>query len=197
MRVATKGGIKALRGRGDTKSIELSDEECGWSFLPRKFPTRNFLGGEKVAGSKQPIDLLLAKGKKHLTKKEIEKRKSQEVKAANDKVEAPSYLPENLKKEFNRIAEELINIKIMSNLDVEALARFIIAEYQYQKVVKKAIKMSPENDKYFDMLLMQEKLFKMARQAAGDLGLTISSRCKLVVPTKEEEKPKNKFQKFM
>lgn len=150
-----------------------------------------------MAGSKQPIDLLLAKGKKHLTKKEIEKRKSQEVKAANDKVEAPSYLPENLKKEFNRIAEELINIKIMSNLDVEALARFIIAEYQYQKVVKKAIKMSPENDKYFDMLLMQEKLFKMARQAAGDLGLTISSRCKLVVPTKEEEKPKNKFQKFM
>ncbi|MFR4998465.1 MAG: phage terminase small subunit P27 family [Clostridium paraputrificum] len=150
-----------------------------------------------MAGSKQPIDLLLAKGKKHLTKKEIEKRKSQEVKAANDKVEAPSYLPENLKKEFNRIAEELINIKIMSNLDVEALARFIIAEYQYQKVVKKAIKMSPENDKYFDMLLMQEKLFKMARQAAGDLGLTISSRCKLVVPTKEKEKPKNKFQKFM
>ncbi|MDC4242482.1 phage terminase small subunit P27 family [Clostridium tertium] len=150
-----------------------------------------------MAGSKQPIDLLLAKGKKHLTKNEIEKRKSQEVKAPDDKVEAPSYLPENLKKEFNRIAEELINIKIMSNLDVEALARFIIAEYQYQKVVKKAIKMSPDNDKYFDMLLMQEKLFKMARQAAGDLGLTISSRCKLVVPTQGNDKPKNKFQKFM
>lgn len=150
-----------------------------------------------MAGSKQPIDLLLAKGKKHLTKKEIENRKSQEIKAPNDKVEAPSYLPENLKKEFDRIAEQLINLDIMSNLDVEALARFIIAEYQYQKVVKKAIKMSPDNDKYFEKLLMQEKLFKMARQAAGDLGLTISSRCKLVVPKKSEDKPKNKFQKFM
>jgi len=150
-----------------------------------------------VAGSKEPIDLLLAKGKKHLTKKEIEERKAREVKAPNDKVEAPSYLPENLKKEFNRIAGELVDIEIMSNLDVEALARFVVAEYQYQKVVKKAIKMSPENEKYYDMLLMQEKLFKMARQAAGDLGLTISSRCKLVVPTPGDDKPKNKFQKFM
>lgn len=150
-----------------------------------------------MAGSKQPIDLLIIKGKKNLTKKEIEKRKAQEIKAPSDKIEAPSYLPENLKKEFNRIAEELINIEIMSNLDIEALARFVIAEYQYQKVVKKAIKLSPENDKYFDMLLMQEKLFKMARQAASDLGLTISSRCKLVVPKSGDDKPENKFQKFM
>ncbi len=42
---------------------------------------------------------------------------------------------------------------------------------------------------------MQEKLFKMARAAASDLGLTITSRCKLVVP-KPEEKPKNRFDKY-
>ncbi|SHH06053.1 phage terminase small subunit P27 family [Tepidibacter thalassicus] len=150
-----------------------------------------------MARPRQPTDLLLVKGKKHLTKKEIEERKNTEVKAPADNVESPSYLPKELQEEFNRIAKELINIGIMSNLDCEALARFLIAEYQYQKVVKKAIRMSPENEKYYGLLLMQEKLFKMARQAAGDLGLTISSRCKLVIPKSEDEKPKNKFAKFM
>lgn len=149
-----------------------------------------------MAGPRQPIELLKAKGAKHLTKAEIREREETEIKANSDKIEAPSYLPEKLKIKFNEVANELNDIGIMSNLDCEALARFLIAEFQYQKVVKKAIKMSPENEKYMDLLLMQEKLFKMARQAAGDLGLTISSRCKIVVPKSKEEKPKNKFAKF-
>ncbi|NFM47897.1 phage terminase small subunit P27 family [Clostridium botulinum] len=137
---------------------------------------------------RQPIDLIVAKGKKNLTKKEIEERKSSEVKAPADKIKSPSYLPNNLKKEFKRIAGELIDIGIMSNLDCEALARFIVSEYNYQKITKKLLKTGIDNEKYLDLLLMQEKLFKMCRQSAGDLGLTISSRCKLVVPKKEDKK---------
>ncbi|AUN25449.1 terminase [Clostridium botulinum] len=141
-----------------------------------------------MARPRQPTDLLLVKGTKHLTKKEIVDRKSKEVQAPVDKIEPPSYLPSNLKKEFNRIGEELINIGIMSNLDCEALARFIVSEYNYQKVTKKLLKTGVDNEKYIDLLLMQEKLFKMCRQGAGDLGLTISSRCKLVIPKNEEKK---------
>jgi P27 family predicted phage terminase small subunit len=33
----------------------------------------------------------------------------------------------------------------------------------------------------------QDKLFKQCRSSAMDLGLTISSRCKLVVPKAEED----------
>ncbi|WP_092921300.1 phage terminase small subunit P27 family [Romboutsia hominis] len=150
-----------------------------------------------MARPKQPIALIQAKGKKHLTKAEIEDRKSKEVKANCDKVDPPSYLPKTLKKEFERIAEELKRIDIMSNLDCEALARYIVSEYNYQKVTKKLLKTGVDNDKYFNYLLMQDKLFKQSRQAASDLGLTISSRCKLVIPTKTEEKPVNKFSKFM
>lgn len=150
-----------------------------------------------MARPRQPVDLLLVKGKKHLTKKEAEERKNNEVKANSDKIQPPSYLPNNLKKEFDRIAIELTDIKIMSNLDCEALARFIVSEYNYQKVTKKLLKTGVDNAKYIDLLLMQEKLFKMCRQSASDLGLTISSRCKLVVPKSSEEKPKNKFAKFM
>ena len=142
-----------------------------------------------MSNKRQPINLILAKGNKaHLTKEEIERRKKEEIHAKDDNIQAPSYLTDELKDEFNRIASELKEIGIMSNLDSEALSRFLVSEHQYQKVVRKAIRMSPDNEKYMGLLLMQEKLFKMARQAATDLGLTISSRCKLVLPKVEKKK---------
>ena len=140
-----------------------------------------------MARPKQPIDILIAKGKKNLTKKEIAERRAQEIKAPDNKVEAPSYLPDNIKKEFTRIADELINIGIMSNLDNEALARFVTSEYNYQKITKKLLVLGVDNPAYYDTVLLQEKLFKMTRQAATDLGLTISSRCKLAVPKNEKK----------
>jgi P27 family predicted phage terminase small subunit len=151
----------------------------------------------RIARPREPIDLIIAKGKKNLTKAEIAERRAQEIQAPNNNIQAPSYLPKTLVKEFDRIAAELIEIGIMSNLDSEALARFITSEYNYQKITKKILKFGPDNKEYYDTLLLQEKLFKMVRQSANDLGLTISSRCKLVVPKKQEEVPKNKFNKFM
>nr|WP_208461160.1 phage terminase small subunit P27 family [Clostridium botulinum] len=132
--------------------------------------------------------MLLVKGKKHLTKAEIEDRKSKEVKAPSDKVKAPSYLPADLKKEFNKIAKELKEIGIITNLDIDALARFIIAKKMYLELTKQILE-KPELmivDK--DIVTTQDKLFKQCRVSASDLGLTISSRCKLVVPKKEDKK---------
>ena len=155
------------------------DENIPYDMTLRYFPHENILkGSEKVAGGRQPTELLLLKGKKHLTKEEIEERLNSEIKAKNDKVEAPSYLPDELKEEFYRVANELIEIGIITNLDVEALARFIVSESQYQKVTIKILKSKNINDKYFSLIQLQEKLFKMSRTAANDLGLTISSRCK-------------------
>jgi len=141
-----------------------------------------------LAGPRQPIDLLVLKGKKNLTKKEIEERRAKEVKAPANNIQAPSYLPKKLKEEFTRLAGELTGIKIMTNLDCEALARFITSEYNYQRVTKQLLRVGVDNPAFKDLLINQEKLFKMARQAASDLGLTISSRCKLVVPKQETKK---------
>ncbi len=161
-----------------------------------------------MSGQRQPTELLLLKGKKHLTKKEIEDRKSSEIKAPNDKVEPPSYLTtKKLKDEFNKIADELVDIGIMSNLDVDALARFIFAQKMYQDLTKQLLKMKPiitdekgnvsENPDFSKLLINQDKLFKQCRQAASDLGLTISSRCKLVIPKSgDDDKPQNKFNRF-
>lgn len=53
-----------------------------------------------MAGQRQPTDLILLKGAKHLTKAEIEARKNSEVIAPCDKVKAPAYLLPNQKKHF-------------------------------------------------------------------------------------------------
>jgi len=149
-----------------------------------------------MANPKQPVHLVKINGKKHLTKNEINTRQEQEVKAESDNIKPPDYLPDNLAKKFNEISQQLVDIGIMSNLDCDALARYIVSEYQFQKTAKKAMKMSPENPRYYNLLIMQDKLFKMARGAASDLGLTISSRCKLVVP-KQEEAKETKFKKHI
>lgn len=170
-----------------------------------------------MARPRQPIDLLTYKGKKNLTKQEIEERKASEIKAPADEIRAPSYLPKDLRRDFKRISDELINIGIMSNLDVDALCRYLISRKLYLQVTNELLNRSPivqyektENDSvdgelipgtktveifsnvYADLTLNQDKFFKQCRQAASDLGLTISSRCKLVVP-KKEEKEKTEF----
>ncbi|SEM35105.1 phage terminase, small subunit, putative, P27 family [Mesobacillus persicus] len=168
-----------------------------------------------MAGKKQPLELVLAKGKKHLTKKEIEERKKKEVKAKSDKVKAPKYLPSDLKREFKKISDELVEIGIMSNLDVDALARFLMVQKKYLNIELTLLEMSPTetlqevtedgeiktieviNENYEKLLTMQDKLFKQARSASSDLGLTISSRCKLVVPkAKEDDKPLSKEERL-
>jgi P27 family predicted phage terminase small subunit len=153
-------------------------------------------GGDRMGRPRQPVELVAFKGKKHLTKAEIEERKAQEVKAANDKVEPPSYLREEMKEEFMEIANELLDIGIMTNLDVDALARFLIAKTLYLEVTNKLLEQPELMITEKDIVSTQDKLFKQSRVAATDLGLTISSRCKLVVPKTKEEKPKNKFEKF-
>lgn len=169
--------------------------------------------------AKQPVSLLVLKGNKNLTKKEIEKRKEQEVKVQTDKVKPPSYLPTKLKKEFKKIASELLEIGIMTNLDNDSLARFLMAQKMYIEVTDNLMKIpsvvevpkmvtdefgekvqdgiiKAANPEFSDTLINQDKLFKQCRTAASDLGLTISSRCRLVMPKgKVDDKPKTEAER--
>lgn len=86
--------------------------------------------------NKQPIELVIANGKKHLTKEEINFRRESEVKPITDNIEAPSYLTAKQKKEFNNIANKLIKLKIMGETDIDALARYIISNDLYLNAVK-------------------------------------------------------------
>ena len=164
-----------------------------------------------MARPREPIDLIVAKGRKHLTKQEYEDRKNSEVIAPADNVKAPPFLAKKEREKFDEIAEQLIDLKIMSNLDCDVLARYIRAETEYVKVTKQLgkIKFAPDKksrtteeaqlaERYaqYDYLSkIQNRLMKACNENAKELGLTISSRCKLVIPKEKEEKPDNKFMK--
>ena len=77
------------------------------------------------------------KGKKHLTKAEIEARKNAEVVAPNDKVKPPAYLTPEQKKKFRKLSKELLAIKLIANVDCDALARLLIAQDQYIEITDK------------------------------------------------------------
>lgn len=153
-----------------------------------------------MPGQRQPIELVLAKGNKHLTKKEIEERKSSEVKPIIDDISPPPYLStKKQKEEFNKIANQLMKLKILGETDVDTLARYILSRDLYvnltKQIRKKKILEDPILlDKY---MKNQDRAFRQCDICAKALGLTISSRCRLVVPETKQEVPKeNKFKKF-
>lgn len=152
-----------------------------------------------MAGQRQPIELVLAKGKKNLTKEEIWARRDSEIKPITDNIIAPNYLTKKQKSEFDKYSKQLQKLKIMGETDVDALARYVVSLDLYIKLSKQIAK----KDVYTNPFLLdkylknQDRIYKQCRTSAIDLGLTISSRCKLVVPVaKEEVKKTNKFKKF-
>ena len=177
-----------------------------------------------MAGQRQPTDLVVMKGKKHLTKAEIEARKNAEVVAPNDKVKPPTYLTPELKKKFRKLSKELLEIKLIANVDCDALARLLIAQEQYIEVTTKIRetplmidvpvyedRMNPDTGKYERvqvgtrevvngererLMIIQDRCMKQCRQGASDFGMTVSSRCRLIVPKVKDEKPENKFAKY-
>ncbi len=147
-----------------------------------------------MAGPKQPVDLILAKGRSHLTNEEIETRRSEEVKPpAPKQLRAPKYLTGEAKKEFNAIAKQLLEIGIVSRLDTDALARYVLSQQQYLAATREAMAALKDKDgeKSAGWSLIQDRYFKQARNSAADLGLTVTSRCRLVIPKPPEAVQQN------
>ena len=159
-----------------------------------------------MARPKAPIALLEATGKKHLTKQEKAERAASEVHASADQINPPTYLKITQKRKFLEVADQLISLKIMSNLDCDALARYIQSEEryrQYDRLVGKKMKEVTASEVSAELIGALEKLeglrdkaFKQCRAAAGDLGLTISSRCRIVVPQSEEKPKESKWNQY-
>ena len=162
-----------------------------------------------MAGPRQPIELVMAKGKKNLTQKEIYDRLNSEPRPCTDEIAAPSYLTAAQKKQFDKIAGQLKKLGNMGETDVETLARYITAQGLYEQAVKDLRAIHKQRPKDMDAEQMTtwaemldrldkrvDRYFKQATAAAAKLGLTISDRCKLVVPVKDEAPKANKFSKF-
>ena len=150
--------------------------------------------------NKQPLQVILGNGRsKHLTNEEIKKRQKHEEKmrGPTENIVAPSYLTAAQKKEFTELAEKLVALEIFSELDVDSLARYLDSKYQYLQIVKDMRKIKPTevvktesgksvtiaNEDYPKLARVKNTLFNECRSAASDLGLTITSRLKLIIPT--------------
>lgn len=151
-----------------------------------------------MPGPRQPTDVVKANGRKHLSKAEEAARRSQEISVPQAKTaKPPRWLPEFLKKDFRELGKKLIAAGIYTDLDADTLGRYLVAQRQWTAAMWKAEDaLSQEDVAQADAWgRIQERYFKQARSCANDMGLTVTSRCRLVVPegSKRQEEDSNPF----
>lgn len=128
----------------------------------------------------------------HKTKAEIAQRQKEEAAAGSDQfnhvtLTPPAYLDEAAKTEYRRVAP------LLKNLDVTSLDRQVLIDYcnsvsMFQKAVASVNKEGlligdKKNPAVAIMLDMQKEI----RANAGQLGMTLDSRMKLVKPVDQKE----------
>lgn len=162
--------------------------------------------------NKQPLKVIQGKGvSKHITKDEAKKRAAHEEKMRGpvENIKAPSYLTAAQKREFDDIATKLVALNIFSELDIDNLARYLDSKFQYIQLIKEIKKIKPtsiivqengkkmtvSNEDYPKLQRTKNTLFNECRSAAADLGLTITSRLKLVIPETPEKEQKTEAEK--
>lgn len=158
-----------------------------------------------MSGQRQPLAVLEAKGKKHLSAAEKAHRAAGELNAfTGEVVSPPKWLPKARQKTFRDLEEQLRKLEVFSRLDADALAFYVTAYHEWLLATKQVDHfLSRNKEKELPNLemanawgVLQDRFFKQARACANDLGLTITSRCRLVVPqiAMPEENP---FERMM
>ena len=138
-----------------------------------------------MAGKRQLTDVVIANGRKHLSRAEEAERRTGEVKISPAKTaKPPKWLLEELKPDFRRLGKRLIAAGLYTELDADTLGRYLVAQHQWElatdEVEKALAEIDPEEAE--DWSRIQDRYFKQARACANDMGLTMTSRCRLVVP---------------
>ena len=160
------------------------------------------------------VNLAVVDGGKHWTKAQIEQRRREELHLPKPKtLKPPRWLAKDAQKLFKAYAELLLAFPegIVSELDTGTLARYCDCELSYAEasaqktawleqcqLLRKQIVESGswstlgEDENYtraeeqVDYWSGQMARFeKICRSCAADMGLTVTSRCKLVVPQVE------------
>ena len=66
---------------------------------------------------REPIEVIMKKGKKNLTKEEIATRMNQELKVDSESISIPEFLPSKFKKQFLAMSERLQKVYNFTDLD--------------------------------------------------------------------------------
>lgn len=138
-----------------------------------------------MAPRRKSVAELRASGSRHYSKAQLEEREKVEVKPPEAKaVEPPIYLPKSLVPKFRQLAPILIKMGVLTSVDGDCLARYLIAEGNYIRASSRlASAMNAGNTAEAEKWAsIQDRFFKQCRAAGGDLGLTVSGRGHLQIP---------------
>lgn len=154
-----------------------------------------------MPGPRQRLSVLEGNGRKHLSKSEKAQRAAQEVDLPKPaKMRVPKWLPEYLKADFRALAKELLAADMgAAQLDRDTLGRYVVAQHQFTavyKLVQDALDQE-DVDQVNKWTKAQKSYFEQARACANDLGMTITSRCRLVLPEGARPKEPNPFERMM
>jgi phage terminase small subunit len=85
----------------------------------------------------KPIDILVAQGKKHLTKSEIEQRKKSEIKLGNNKLKCPDFVKNDVEayKKWKEITKVYKDADFVSTGDTGLLGRYCMTFSEYLKLL--------------------------------------------------------------
>ena len=157
---------------------------------------------------RQPTDTL----KKHLSQAEAAERRAQEFTLPPaEKATPPKWLGRGfddatakaLKTEFRKLGKQLIDAGLYADLDADTLAHYLVARHQWELAAvtaEAALSMGLAGMKPASAWSsIQDRYFSAARKCANELGLTLTSRCKLVVPEKHgsEDEPEDEFTRVL
>ena len=156
-----------------------------------------------MAGPRQRLEVLEGKGRKHLTKAEKARRAAGEARPEVPRqIRAPGYLPDGDREAFTELGKKLRDCGLFTVLDRDALARYLLARRSWLEATMEVLEVQrggagEDGQRTVDLERLesasriQDRFFKQCQRAAADLGLTVTSRCRLVLPegAQTEENP--------
>ena len=147
-----------------------------------------------MPGPRQPLEVIEATGRKHLSKSERAQRAASEPRSSEPvkRLNPPAWLPKSQHCEFRRVAREIVRLmpQMVSRSDTETIATYCMARQEWLTATARANAALASGDLSAAQgwAQIQDRYFKQVRACANDLGLTVSSRCRMVVPVKDDIK---------
>lgn len=142
-----------------------------------------------MPGPRLPVDVLKARGNKHLSQAEEDQRRRGELDVPPpEQAEPPSWLSKKFHKEFRDLGSRLIPLKLYTDLDADVLAQYLVTKERWSRADKLASAAIRAKDEKLakEWTNVQSTYFRQCRQCAESLGLSVTARCRLVIPRGEE-----------